>query len=508
MSTKDFLYGFLQGFNESGGAQKLSSWAARNIAGGEYYNPESDPLFQQELERARALNTPAAREGFIQEYGQYFDTGDMDPQDYFFTPAEGSPEWIQHEILKLSKDNKELLYNLAERFLPKQYEQNEIIRDLDLALKKDALTISNINAEAQQDLVDTMLATKKQELEEKQFNLNLNRELGPIQVATAQQQLEILRTNNKYLEDEIKSKLELQDYALVQAQIQNEILKLQRIKGEQLLPLEIEQAKWNVLNSQYQALTGQEELQYLQDTYDTRVEGEGIKNAYTQALTDYQKKLAERLDMEMDQANQAGLGAILGAAAGARPTTTTTSGEEPIIKGTKIIGYTPDGRIPLYANDLGIATYANGMPYMDEKGNQYYVKEDKYASPTNGRPPYQIVPFQPDFTSGIISNIMDLQQKPGSGLLDIFANFVLPQGGTGWFSSKVKDTKVPDIVNNLFAEFTREYGREPESFIELYDAVSMIPDEVFIQIYGIDKESVMKEIQWKASEQILYQVYN
>lgn len=41
MSFQDFLYGFMQGFDQAGGTQRLSSWAARNIAGGEYYDPTS-----------------------------------------------------------------------------------------------------------------------------------------------------------------------------------------------------------------------------------------------------------------------------------------------------------------------------------------------------------------------------------------------------------------------------------------------------------------------------------
>lgn len=106
MSFQDFLYGFMQGFDQSGGTQRLSSWAARNIAGGEYYDPTSDPLFYQDLERARVLGTPESQESFLGKYGQFFELPEgQTPEQYFFgiepeTPTfYGMPEDVSRSLL-------------------------------------------------------------------------------------------------------------------------------------------------------------------------------------------------------------------------------------------------------------------------------------------------------------------------------------------------------------------------------------------------------------------------
>ena len=106
MSFQDFLYGFMQGFDQAGGTQRLSSWAARNIAGGEYYDPTSDPLFYQDLERARALGTPEAQESFLGKYGQFFELPEgQTPEQYFFgiepeAPTfYGMPEDVSRSLL-------------------------------------------------------------------------------------------------------------------------------------------------------------------------------------------------------------------------------------------------------------------------------------------------------------------------------------------------------------------------------------------------------------------------
>jgi len=80
----NFMQGFLSGYESAGGVEKLSSWAGRNIAGGKYYDPYNDPYYLQQLERARAINTPSARQAFIGDWGQYVDTGGEDINQYLF----------------------------------------------------------------------------------------------------------------------------------------------------------------------------------------------------------------------------------------------------------------------------------------------------------------------------------------------------------------------------------------------------------------------------------------
>ena len=85
MSFQDFLYGFMQGLDQARRTQRTSSWEARNIAGREYYNPSSDPLFYQDLERARVLGTPESQESFLGKYGQVFELPEgQTPEQYFF----------------------------------------------------------------------------------------------------------------------------------------------------------------------------------------------------------------------------------------------------------------------------------------------------------------------------------------------------------------------------------------------------------------------------------------
>ena len=67
------MYGFMQGFHNAGGAQRLSSFAARNIADGKYYDPFNDPLAMKEYQLAAETNIPALQNRFIEEYGSYMD---------------------------------------------------------------------------------------------------------------------------------------------------------------------------------------------------------------------------------------------------------------------------------------------------------------------------------------------------------------------------------------------------------------------------------------------------
>ena len=71
MAFDDFAQGFLQGFGESGGVQKVSSWAGRNIAGGKYYNPYDDPEFMRDLQKAQQMGSEKGYRDFAQEYHKF-----------------------------------------------------------------------------------------------------------------------------------------------------------------------------------------------------------------------------------------------------------------------------------------------------------------------------------------------------------------------------------------------------------------------------------------------------
>jgi hypothetical protein len=71
MSSRDFLYGFMQGFGQAGGASRLSSLAAQNIAGGKYYDPFSDPEALERFQIAAQTGIPALQQQFIERYEPY-----------------------------------------------------------------------------------------------------------------------------------------------------------------------------------------------------------------------------------------------------------------------------------------------------------------------------------------------------------------------------------------------------------------------------------------------------
>jgi len=73
MSFRDFMYGFMQGFHNAGGTNRLSSYVARNIADGKFYDPFNDPLAMKEYQLAAETNIPALQNRFIEEYGPYMD---------------------------------------------------------------------------------------------------------------------------------------------------------------------------------------------------------------------------------------------------------------------------------------------------------------------------------------------------------------------------------------------------------------------------------------------------
>jgi hypothetical protein len=83
MNWNDLLYGMGSGFQQAGGIDRLGSLAARNIAGGKYYDPLSDPMFLQEYSNAMQADTPAMRNPFIQKYSQYAG-GSGTPEEYYF----------------------------------------------------------------------------------------------------------------------------------------------------------------------------------------------------------------------------------------------------------------------------------------------------------------------------------------------------------------------------------------------------------------------------------------
>ena len=67
----DFLTGFMQGFNQAGGMQRVSNWAAKKSGS---YDVFQDPYAMQAYSQARQIGTPAAQQEFVDKYGQYVDT--------------------------------------------------------------------------------------------------------------------------------------------------------------------------------------------------------------------------------------------------------------------------------------------------------------------------------------------------------------------------------------------------------------------------------------------------
>src|SRR5690554_7519568 len=92
MSTRDFLYGFMQGFHQAGGTQKLSSWAGRAIGEGKYYEPYNDPYYLQELTKARQLGTPSAYQGFADTWGDYIDVPEGQTHEQYLFGVEPEPK--------------------------------------------------------------------------------------------------------------------------------------------------------------------------------------------------------------------------------------------------------------------------------------------------------------------------------------------------------------------------------------------------------------------------------
>lgn len=132
MSTKDFLTGFMQGFNEAGGTQKLSSWAGQNIEEGKYYDPMEDPVALQEYQRAIEGPEPA-QEQFAQEYGEYVDTGEQSPQEYFFNKQEkvwGMPLQQARETLLGVTEQGGDYEELASQFNRQVGEEDKISSDV------------------------------------------------------------------------------------------------------------------------------------------------------------------------------------------------------------------------------------------------------------------------------------------------------------------------------------------------------------------------------------------
>ena len=78
----DFLTGFMQGFNQAGGMQRVSNWAAKKSGS---YDVFQDPFAMQAYSQARQIGTPAAQQEFVDKYGQYVDTQEgTTPTEMFF----------------------------------------------------------------------------------------------------------------------------------------------------------------------------------------------------------------------------------------------------------------------------------------------------------------------------------------------------------------------------------------------------------------------------------------
>lgn len=312
MSTRDFLYGFMQGFNEAGGTNKLSSWAAKNIADGKYYTPQNDPLFYQELQKAKELNTPAARQDFISEYGDYFDIGDMSAEEYFFSPAEGSPEWMDRELSKINLDNQRLLNQLSQEYLPSEYELQRRAGEADT-------TVKETYAQNYPELMDLQIKEGSLDLEQKE-------ELFPLQKQMTEEQLNELQTRNNYLGQSLEQQLTAGELQNLNLELQNEIARREIELQRELKPYEIEQVKQNVIFNAIRNKTAQNNLDFQVESFSDRLLNLNLGNEYQRM----QNELLG-LDLERQQAlSEAGYNI------GSEPDT--------IFDWDRYIGVTPDGR--------------------------------------------------------------------------------------------------------------------------------------------------------------------
>lgn len=213
MSLGGFLEGFHQAFGGSGGYQAVGSYLNRNI--GEY-NPYQDPQFLQDYQIAQETGTPAARQQVAERYSEHLDIPeDTEAVDYMFSPAEGTPQAIEHQMAQLALDEAETQME----YLPDQ---------LALGLERD------------------------------QFQFGLQQEMAPYQMEEIQQQL---AAGDLSLE-EAQQQL---DQITLQTELMEEYLPQQYEHEERLRDLQLEEAQQALEMGDLQLAINEFEFSQLQE---------------------------------------------------------------------------------------------------------------------------------------------------------------------------------------------------------------------------------------------------
>jgi hypothetical protein len=105
MARGDSFAAFLQGFDkrlyEKGGYDRLGSQLSRNIAGGKFYDKDTDPLYLQAYDKAMNLQTPEATNNLINQFGKFMNLPEGTLEDktkQLFSPAQGTPLFTQQQM--------------------------------------------------------------------------------------------------------------------------------------------------------------------------------------------------------------------------------------------------------------------------------------------------------------------------------------------------------------------------------------------------------------------------
>ena len=105
MARGDSFAAFLQGFDkrlyEKGGYDRLGSQLSRNIAGGKFYDKDTDPLYLQAYDKAMNLQTPEATNNLINQFGKFMNLPEGTLEDktkHLFSPAQGTPLSTQQQM--------------------------------------------------------------------------------------------------------------------------------------------------------------------------------------------------------------------------------------------------------------------------------------------------------------------------------------------------------------------------------------------------------------------------
>lgn len=507
MSFRDFATGFMQGFDKTGGTQKLSSFTARNIADGQHYNPYNDPVFIRELENARKLNTPSARQNVVEEYGQFVDMGDASPEDYFFSPAEGTNEHFQNQLAEIQLENAKV----ENEYLPEQMRINT-------ELAQNDLTKSNIYNRNYENILSNQMEGQDLSNQAAQFNLEQNKTLAPFEVEQAKQSLDMgdvnlnaaqwnlqkdkemwptqrdmqdeqlyqLQATNDVLSDRLQNELSIQEQQIVNNQLQQELNQLSLEKGRELFPFEVEQVEQNIIGARLQN-EGMELQNTGRDLNNQMAEMQLEQAQNPQAQEDVSlTAMMESLGFDMgDYRGRAEDGNfVFQSDEGGRISVNPTTGQWQDFTGQDVQGESLGGniiyRLPsgeiLRQNQAGLAVYDDGTPYVDEDGYMHTF--------TNTEGYIRTERMDPDFGINNNQNVSDTNNntEDDTGFWESIAGFF-----SGNNNNQVNNTPIEQNQNNATTrpEYTGPYADRVNRYREAYGVETTAPK------YPIDRVAMM-----------------